>query len=154
MSLPSFPITVKPEWLDYNGHMNVGYYVVAFDMATDMLYEQLGIGEAYLQRGFSVYTLGMNVDYLHELFAGEQATVTTQLLDWDHKRVHYVHLMHHAESGKLVSVNECLGMNVNLETKRSALFPDDVQASLQEMFEAHQTVPFPEQVGRKLGIRR
>lgn len=24
-------LTVKPEWIDHNGHMNVGYYVLAFD---------------------------------------------------------------------------------------------------------------------------
>ena len=25
---------VLPEWIDYNGHMNVAYYVLAFDHAT------------------------------------------------------------------------------------------------------------------------
>ena len=26
--------TVDPAWIDYNGHMNVAYYVLAFDRAT------------------------------------------------------------------------------------------------------------------------
>ncbi len=34
-------VTVKPEWIDWNGHMNVGYYVVAFDQATDTLCQQI-----------------------------------------------------------------------------------------------------------------
>jgi acyl-CoA thioester hydrolase len=27
---------VRPEWIDYNGHMNVGYYHVAFDIAAEL----------------------------------------------------------------------------------------------------------------------
>ena len=40
-------LSVSPDWIDYNGHMNVGYYGVAFDKATDALLDLLGLGEAY-----------------------------------------------------------------------------------------------------------
>ena len=36
-----------PEWIDYNGHMNVAYYVLAFDHATDAFLDYLGMGQAY-----------------------------------------------------------------------------------------------------------
>ena len=26
---------VRPEWIDHNGHMNMGFYLVVFDLATD-----------------------------------------------------------------------------------------------------------------------
>jgi len=42
-----FETEVKPEWIDYNGHMNVAYYVLAFDHAIDDFYGRLGLGEAY-----------------------------------------------------------------------------------------------------------
>ena len=35
---------VRPEWIDYNGHMNVAYYVLAFDYATDAFFDHLGRG--------------------------------------------------------------------------------------------------------------
>ena len=38
---------VLPEWIDLNGHMNLAYYVVLFDYATDMLFEAIGIGREY-----------------------------------------------------------------------------------------------------------
>ena len=38
---------VLPEWIDANGHMNLAYYVVLFDQATDLLYDALGVGQAY-----------------------------------------------------------------------------------------------------------
>ncbi len=69
---------VKPEWIDHNRHMNVAYYVVAFDEATDAIYEEWGLGLDYPDRsGCSVFTLGMNVDYLDELFEGDPIRIET-----------------------------------------------------------------------------
>ena len=39
--------TVLPEWLDYNGHMNVAYYVLAFDHSTDALLDFIGFDTPY-----------------------------------------------------------------------------------------------------------
>ena len=50
----SFPVPfdrfrgeVLPEWIDYNGHMNLAYYTVLFDQATDLLFDELGLGLDY-----------------------------------------------------------------------------------------------------------
>ena len=154
MTLPELELTVQPEWLDYNGHMNVAYYVLAFDIATDAVYEQWHIGEDYVAGGFSVFTLGMNVDYRGEMFAGECLRVTTQLVDLDAKRIHYFHQMFHGETGKLVATNECLCMNVELSTRHSAAFPEAVLAHLQQVLVAHQALGTPAGFGRQLAIRR
>ena len=85
-----YETSVKPEWIDHNGHMNVAYFVLAFDEATDDVYERWGIGLDYPQQsGCSVFTLGMNVDYLGELFAGDPLRIDTRLVDHDAKRIHY-----------------------------------------------------------------
>ena len=34
--------TVKPDWLDYNGHMNEAYYVLVFSNATDAFMDYAG----------------------------------------------------------------------------------------------------------------
>ena len=36
--------TVLDEWTDYNGHMNLAYYVLVFDHATDAFYPHVGLG--------------------------------------------------------------------------------------------------------------
>ena len=155
MALFTMELTVQPDWIDHNGHMNVAYYVLAFDHATDAVYETWGLGDAYpAAAGCAVFTLGMDVDYLAELFAGDSITISTQLLDWDHKRVHYVHRMAHTATGKLVAINECLAMNIDLATRRSAAFPQAVQDTLAAVRAAHQDIPAPEGSGRRLGIRR
>ena len=50
MTLPQTHLTVKPEWIDHNGHMNVAFYVLAFDQATDQVYEPWGLGLDYPDR--------------------------------------------------------------------------------------------------------
>ena len=143
---------VKPEWIDHNGHMNVAYFVVASDEATDTVYEDWGLGLSYpKESGCSVFTLGMNVDYLGELFEGDALRIATTLVDHDSKRVHYVHQMHKDDTGQLVATNECLCMNVNLTTRKSKPFPDSVRSVLDA-----ETLrgDLPESVGRTLEIRR
>ncbi len=40
---------VEPQWIDYNGHLNMAYYNVLFDRCVDEAYELLGIGQHYLE---------------------------------------------------------------------------------------------------------
>jgi len=147
-------LQILPAWTDQNGHMNVAYYVLAFDQATDTLYNELGIGWSYLDRtGRSTFTLAMNVDYLAEVFAGESVRIVSRLIDCDHKRVHYFHEMHHATKACLAATTEALSIHINMTTRRSEPFPPDIQNLLAEMKSAHAAFPLPAQVGRKLGIR-
>jgi len=40
---------VLPEWIDINDHMNVAYYLLAFDRAVDVLWSQFGLDEDYVR---------------------------------------------------------------------------------------------------------
>lgn len=143
--VPEWTFEVEPAWLDYNGHMNMGYFLVAFDLvATDRFYEWLGIGLDYVNdSGMSVFTLGAGIEYHRELFSGDAARIDTQLLDWDAKRIHYLHSMKR-EDGERVATNQCLAMNVDLETRRGAAFPEVVQERLSELHAVHSVLARPE----------
>ena len=147
-----YETVVKPEWIDHNGHMNVAFFVLAFDEATDDVYEHWGIGMDYPDTsGCSVFTLGINVDYLGELFEGDAIRIETTLVDHDAKRIHYFHRMIDLGSGKLVATNECLCMNVDLTARKSAPFPEEVAEKLAPF--ASDAEP-PKGFGRTLRIRR
>ena len=147
---------VRPEWIDYNGHMNMGYYLVAFDQfATDRFYDYLNIGQAHKQAlGKTTFTLGANIDFIREVMAGDSLRLTSQLADYDHKRLHYIHCMYHDKQGYLAATNECLGMYIDLESRRSASFSDEQLARFQRELELGRQFPLPQAFGRRLGIRR
>ena len=148
--------TVLPEWIDYNGHMNMGYYLVAFDhIATDQFYDSMNIGVAQKQAaGKTTFTLGANIDFIREVHKGDSLRLTTQLVDFDHKRLHYIHCMYHADHNYLAATNECLGMYIDLETRRSTSFTEEQMARFQQELQRGQQFPVPVEFGRKLGIRR
>jgi acyl-CoA thioester hydrolase len=148
-------LRILPEWTDLNGHMNVAYYVLAFDRATDAFYDALGIGWDYVARERkSLFTLAMNVDYLRELRSGDEVRIATRLADHDHKRLHYFHEMVHAADGWLAATNELLAMHVDMASRKSMPFPDRVAARLAAVQSAHAALSPPAQLGRRLGIRR
>ncbi len=148
-------LTVEPDWVDYNGHMNLAYYVLAFDRATDNFYDQLGIGLDYRAlQDSSMFTLGINVDYLREVFQSDELFITTQLLAVDKKRLRYIHQMYQGDDTSPVAVNECLAIHVNMDTRKSEPFPTATQIRIDKAWASHQGLTQPEGAGRRLGEKR
>ncbi len=149
------PGKVKDEWIDYNGHFNMAYYSVLFDQCCDDAFSLVGLGPEYLKTsGFSFFTLVAQVNYLRELKAGDEVSVTLQLHDYDEKRIHFFLHMHHAKQGWLSATMETLCMHIDMSIKKAAPWPDDIRHKLAQMHDAHKDLPVPKQLGHKIGIIR
>jgi acyl-CoA thioester hydrolase len=144
---------VEPEWIDYNGHLNMAYYNVLFDRAVDEAYELMGCGLAYLKNSrHSTFTAEAHIRYLRELHAGAPVRVTLQLIDFDEKRMHYFEQLLHAEEGWLSATSENLVLHVDITKKKVAPFPDFITARLAKMKAAHAHLPVPDGVGRRIAM--
>src|ERR1700730_239433 len=144
---------VEPQWIDYNGHLNIAYYNVLFDRAVDETYELIGVGTDYVaKRRQSVFTAEVHVRYLRELHAGDPVRVTFQLLDYDAKRLHYFEQLFHAEEGWVSATSENLSLHVDMASKKTAAFPREVTARLADMKASHALLPVPEVAGRRIGM--
>jgi acyl-CoA thioester hydrolase len=148
-------LSVSPDWIDYNGHMNVGYYSVAFDKASDALLDFLELGEAYrYETGASMFIVESHVTYDREVSEGDPLKFETRILDADEKRLHMFHAMYHEEDGYLAATTELMGLHVDLTERRAKPFPDAVQRQIGTLLENHRRLAKPEQCGRVIGIRR
>ena len=147
---------VPPKWIDYNGHMNVAYYTLAFDNALDeILDERLGIGESLAREGrFGPMALQTQIHYLGELLEGTGFACDFQLLDADPKRIHFFLTMVNLETGAVAATYESLSMNVDLQARRSAPYPDWAQERIGRLRALHATLAPPPLAGNPLGIRR
>ena len=142
---------VEPQWIDYNGHLNMAYYNVLFDRAVDEAYELIGIGLDYLKiQGHSTFTAEAHVRYLRELKEGDPVRVTFQLLDYDAKRIHYFEQLLHAEEGWLSATSENMTLHVDMAAKKVVPFPETVMRSLAAMKAAHAHLPRPDGAGRAI----
>jgi len=147
---------VPPEWIDYNGHMNVAYYMMAFDRTLDeILEERLGVGETFArEQRMGPMALQAQIHYLGELIEGTEFACDFQLLDADPKRIHFFVTMFNLETGEAAATYESLSMNVDLEARRSAPYPDWAQERIERMRMAHTALPRPPLAGNPMGIRR
>ena len=142
---------VEPAWIDYNGHLNMAYYNVLFDRAVDEAYELIGIGADYLKtRRRSLFTAEVHLRYLRELNAGDPVRVTFQLLDYDAKRLHYFEQLFHANDGWVSATSENMALHVDMDSRKTVPFTDDVARRLTQMKASHSRLPRPEAAGRRV----
>ncbi len=151
----SSPMTVVPEWIDYNGHMNVAYYIVLFDRCIDEFFTHLGVGPEYVIReNASTFTMEGHITYQRELSVDAPVKMTLQIVDYDQKRLHLYLEMFHAQDGFLSATWEQLTLHVDMKAKRSSVFPDEVLEKVEQMYQAHGSLPPSSHIGRIIGIRR
>jgi len=144
---------VRPEWIDSNGHMNLAYYVVVFDLATDRLYDSLGIGNAYREAtGNSCFTAETHTLYEREVHAGDRLRVGTWLMGVDSKRLHYFHEMFHVDSGERSAAQELMALHIDMRVRRVAPFPADRQAVLIQAARDHAPIEPPRGSGRHIAL--
>lgn len=140
---------VLPAWIDHNGHMNVAYYLLAFDQATDLFFDHLGLDAAHREAtGGTTFAGDIHLTYQRELREGDPLRVTAQLLGYDDKRLRFFQRMVHAEDGFLAATMECLTLYVDLARRRVAPFPSDIRARLAAVLAAHSALPLPPEAGR------
>ena len=145
---------VKPEWIDYNGHFNAGYYFVVFDDAVTDVMAFVGLDEEHRRRhDVTTFSVEGHITFEREMNLGDPIEIRTVFLDWDPKKFHYINLMYHGTEGWLAATNELLSMHISNETRRSAPMAEEVQARLAAILEAHSALPVPPQVGRVIGLR-
>jgi acyl-CoA thioester hydrolase len=137
---------VRPEWVDHYGHMNLAYYLVAFDLATDALWPLLNLGSAFRARGLGTFAVESWQGYRREVLLDMPLSAESDVLDFDAKRLLIAHRLFHAEEAWLSAENEVLYLCVNLETRRVAAWPEDVLAR----FAAGKVA----QPARRLALRR
>jgi acyl-CoA thioester hydrolase len=143
--------SVLPEWIDRNGHLNLAYYIVIFDQATDALFDALGIGSRFTDvTGTSLFVVETHTTYERELMLGESVTVNALVLGADAKRLHFTHEMFRADGSRAAS-HELLAVHVDMKTRRSAPFGTEAASRLSAAVASHAKLPRPTIVGRKVG---
>jgi acyl-CoA thioester hydrolase len=148
-------LEVRPEWIDYNGHMNMAYYLVAFDKGADVLFDTLGVGQDYRRRtDHSMYMLESHVIYGRETKLGDRLAVSAQLIDADDKRLHVFMRMTLAASGEQAATLESILLHVAMAGPRAAKFPEAAMAKIAALRDQHRALPAPPEAGRRIGMKR
>ena len=147
---------VLSEWIDYNGHMNVAYYTLAFDKALDFFFEDvLDIGPTFVTKNKEgPFALKASYNYFSELLEGDNFFVDISILDFDLKRVHIFGEMRKEESLELSAVFETVLMNMDLSARKVKHYPEKV-IKLFKLFKlslVKETIP--SEIGKKITLKK
>jgi acyl-CoA thioester hydrolase len=144
---------VLPEWIDYNGHMNLAYYTVLFDQATDLLFDVLGLGLDYRRTTkMGTFVAETHNRYERELLVGARVRVATQIVAADDKRLYLAHEMFAQEGGHRTATQELMFLHVDLTLRRVSPFPEDLRRRIDAMATAHAALPRPDWIGRRIAM--
>jgi acyl-CoA thioester hydrolase len=144
---------VRPEWADDNKHMNLAYYLVMFDAASDAIFEVLNIGQDYRHRADrTAFAAETHLVYEREMNVGDWAQIATIIVDVDEKRLHLAHEMYRDGEPDRACLQEIMFINVNLTTRRAAPWSEEVMAGLRKAHEIHAKITQPAKLGRSLKI--
>jgi acyl-CoA thioester hydrolase len=129
---------IPPEWEDSNGHVNIQYYLALVEQSGWPMLESIGLGESYFrERRRGLFDLEHHLRYLAELHVGDQVTVHSRMLDRSEKRLHGMMFILNQSRRQLSCTLEYITSGADLDTRRTAPFPDDIALRFDQIIEQH-----------------
>ena len=121
---------VKEDWIDYNGHMNMAYYVQCFEESSDFLLEHMDLGYRYaIEEQKGVFVIKCEINYIKEINLHENFIISLEELVCKGKKL-IVGLKMLNENNETIADYKILNLNVDLETKKSSTFSPKIIAQL------------------------
>ncbi len=152
--VPVYEGTVLADWIDINGHMNVAYYVLAFDLGVDKLWHEFGITDEYIRtENGSTFAVESHVTYRNELKLDEPFVITSQVLAFDTKRIHQFMRMYHADDGYLAATAEWMNLHVDMTVRRVSRWPEFILRGIERFVAEQGEWPYPDDAGRRMSVR-
>ncbi|MFW5969854.1 MAG: thioesterase family protein [Halofilum sp. (in: g-proteobacteria)] len=147
--------TVRPEWVDYNGHMNDAAFANVFSEAIDALMDWLGIDADFrAEHAYTIFTLEMHIRYLAQAYEAQPLAVEVRLIDHDAKRLHVLMTLREANEGTALATGELMLMGIDTTSERPAPFPEIIAERVGILHRQHGYEEWPADAGRAIGIRR
>ena len=144
---------VRPEWIDYNGHMTDSRYLQVVGDALDALYRSVGIDEQYRATSRMFYTVESHVVHKAEARVNDPLDVSVQVLSLDDKRLQVFYRLHRPSDGALIATAEQLYLHVDTANQKAAPIDAAVHARLAALAKQHAGLPVPAEAGRRVGQR-
>ena len=125
-------IQVTQEMCDLNGHMNVVFYVHIFENGSLNFYHDMGFSSEYFSKGFSNFTLEMNVKYIKEMKEGEIALPRFRVFDVKPKLIHCGGAILN-ELGDVCATQENVLVHVDMGTRKSREMNEKMVSRIRQL---------------------
>ena len=127
---------VKSEWTDYNGHMNLAFYIHLFDSAWEVLLQKFNIGEdaAKIEKR-TTFAVESHTTYDMEVKVGDEVDINLLFIDFDKKRIVYKLEMIHKLEKYLAATTEVCSLYVDLNSRKVTEFEESKSSLIKNFIE-------------------
>lgn len=127
--IPPTAVAIEDSWIDYNGHLSEGYFVLAFSRAIDDMLDHVGLGEVYRSAtNCALFTVEAHIRYRNQVRAGTTVDIRNRIYAVDAKRLRSVHEMYVGDT--LCATEEVTGLHVDRTVNKVIAFPSELRATL------------------------
>ena len=154
-ALPSYAArSVPAAFEDVNGHLNIRHYVGIASEGLDESLVECGIPQKWpTVAGSGVFTAEHHMSYLDELRTGDKISVRVRLVGRSERAVHVLVYLLDDTHERLSYVMEEIFLHVSMETRRTAPWPADVAAKIDDRLAEHQALGFDSPVSGSMALR-
>ena len=111
------------EWTDYNGHMNLSYYILVFDIGAEVILSKFKMGEHSAKTTKkSTMVVETHTTYNQEVKEGDEVDVFISYFDHDNKRLLYKLEMYDKAKNTLSATTEILALYIDLNIRKVTEF--------------------------------
>ena len=126
MSLLLSTTKIINNWTDYNGHMNLAFYILVFDKGAENILSKFQMGEQSAKTTRkSTMAVESHTTYNNEVKENEEVDVYLSYFDHDKKRLHYKLEMHEKSKNILSATTEVLSLYIDLNIRKVAEFESE-----------------------------
>jgi acyl-CoA thioester hydrolase len=134
MSLLLKTTKIINEWTDYNGHMNLAFYILVFDKGAEKILSKFKMGEQSAKTTKrSTMAVESHTTYNNEVKENEEVDVYLSYFNHDKKRLHYKLEMYEKSKNILSATTEVVSLYIDLNIRKVAEFENE-KAMIMDQF--------------------
>ena len=128
------------EWTDYNGHMNLSYYIQIFEMGAEVIISKFKMGEHSAKtEKKSTMVVETHTTYNQEVKEGDEVDVFLSHFDHDNKRLHYKLEMYNKNKNVLSATTEVLSLYIDLSIRKVTELEEEKKAIIDEFINQNKS---------------
>ena len=140
MSLLLSTTKIINDWTDYNGHMNLAFYILVFDKGAENILSKFKMGEQSAKTTKkSTMAVESHTTYNNEVKENEEVDVHLSYFDHDKKRLHYKLEMYEKNKNILSATTEVLSLYIDLNVRKVAEFENEKLAIMDQFIEENKS---------------
>ena len=140
MSLLLSTTKIINEWTDYNGHMNLAFYILVFDKGAEKILSKFKMGEQSAKTTKkSTMAVESHTTYNNEVKENEEVDVYLSYFDHDKKRLHYKLEMYEKSKNILSATTEVLSLYIDLNVRKVAEFENEKVIIMDQFIEENKS---------------